>query len=84
MNTLEEWTSKVRADLEIPADAVNTAMVLDLARDVAHGVARPAAPLTAYLVGVAVGRGLPLREAAGRVQALAAAWPASERADMNP
>ncbi|HEX8008692.1 MAG TPA: DUF6457 domain-containing protein, partial [Trebonia sp.] len=55
MNTLEEWTSKVCADLEIPADAVNRTMVLDLARDVAHGVARPAAPLTAYLVGVAVG-----------------------------
>jgi hypothetical protein len=84
MNTLEEWTSKVCADLEIPADAVNRAVVLDLARDVAHGVARPAAPLTAYLVGVAVGRGLPLQEAAGRVQALAATWPASEGADMNP
>jgi len=33
-----------------------TKLVLDLARDVAHGVARPAAPLTAYLLGVAVGR----------------------------
>jgi hypothetical protein len=84
MNTLEEWTGKVRADLEIPAEAVNGAVVLDLARDVAHGVARPAAPLTAYLVGVAVGRGLPLQEAARRVQALAAAWPAAEGADMNP
>jgi hypothetical protein len=84
MNTLEEWTSKVCADLEIPADAVNTAIVLDLARDAAHGVARPAAPLTAYLVGVAVGRGLPLQEAAGRVQALAATWPASEAADKKP
>jgi hypothetical protein len=84
MNTLEEWTSKVCADLEIPVDAVNTAVVLDLARDVAHGVARPAAPLTAYLVGVAVGRGLPLQEAAGRVQALAATWPVAEGSEMNP
>jgi hypothetical protein len=74
MNTLEQWMGTVCADLEIPADAV----------DVAHGVARPAAPLTAYLAGVAVGRGLPLQEAAGRVQALAATWPASEAADMNP
>ena len=32
-------------------------MLLDLARDAAHGVERPAAPLTTFLVGVAVGRG---------------------------
>jgi hypothetical protein len=37
-------------------------------------VARPAAPLTAYLVGVAVGRGLALPDAAGRISALAAGW----------
>jgi len=48
--------------------------VLDLTRDVAHGVARPAAPLTAYLVGMAVGRGLALPDAARRIAALAASW----------
>ena len=53
--------------------------VLDLTRDVAHGVARPAAPLTAYLVGVAVGRGLTLPDAAGRVSALAAGWEADQQ-----
>jgi hypothetical protein len=31
-------------------------LVLDLARDVAHGVARPAAPLTTFLLGLAAGR----------------------------
>jgi hypothetical protein len=35
-------------------DAVT--VVLDLARDAAHGVARPAAPLAAFAVGLAVGR----------------------------
>lgn len=49
-------------------------MVLDLARDVAHGVARPAAPLTAYLLGVAVGQGRPLAETATRVTEMAAQW----------
>ena len=29
--------------------------VLELARDVAHGIARPAAPLTTFLLGIAVG-----------------------------
>jgi hypothetical protein len=48
-----------------------------MARDVAHAVDRVAAPLTAYLLGVAVGRGLTLPEAADRVRALAARWPES-------
>ena len=30
--------------------------MLDLARDAAHGVARPAAPLTTFLVGLAAGQ----------------------------
>ena len=49
-------------------------VVLDLARDVAHGVARPAAPLTAYLLGVAVGQGRPLAGSAARISQLAAQW----------
>ena len=45
-----------------------------MARDVAHGVARPAAPLTAYLLGVAVGQGRPLAGSAARISQLAAQW----------
>jgi len=41
---------------DVVDNAAATRLVLDLARDVAHGVARPAAPLTAYLLGVAAGR----------------------------
>jgi hypothetical protein len=51
--------------------------VLDLARDVAHNVARPGAPLTAYLLGVAVGRGANPAEAAAKLTELAAGWPES-------
>jgi len=57
MATLDEWTAQVAAALDLPADAVDRDLVLDLARDAAHSVARPAAPLTAYLAGIAVGRG---------------------------
>jgi hypothetical protein len=56
MTPLDEWAAAVQAALDLP-DPVDVTLVLDLARDVAHGVDRPAAPLTAYLVGVAVGRG---------------------------
>jgi hypothetical protein len=59
MSTLDDWTAAVCRELDI-ADIVDAGsmvpVVLDLARDVAHGVARPAAPLTAYLVGLAVAR----------------------------
>jgi hypothetical protein len=77
MSTLEEWTAAVRAGLGLdqgPLGSADSKTVLDLARDVAHAVDRPAAPLTAYLLGVAVGRGQALPDASARVRALAAAW----------
>jgi hypothetical protein len=82
MSTMEEWTAAVCADLGLDPSSADLMAVLDLTRDVAHGVARPAAPLTAYLVGVAVGRGLALPDAAKRISALAAGWgsPAQEGA----
>jgi Domain of unknown function (DUF6457) len=80
MNTLEEWTAAVNAGLGLdpgPLGTAETKAVLDVTGDVAHAVARPAAPLTAYLLGLAVGRGLTLPDAADRIRALAAGWPAS-------
>lgn len=80
MNTLESWTEAASAELGIDPAVMDTRMVLDVARDTAHQVARPAAPLTAYLMGVAVGAGLPPDEAAGRIRELAARWPAADAA----
>lgn len=80
MSTMEQWTAAVGARLGLdpgPLSTAETKAVLDLARDVAHAVDRPAAPLTAYLLGVAVGHGLTLPEAADRIRALAAHWPES-------
>jgi hypothetical protein len=79
MNTLEEWTAAVCAELGLDPASMDTRTVLDLARDTARGVARPAAPLTAYLAGVAVGRGLALPDAAARISALAVGWPGGNR-----
>ena len=74
MSTMDQWTAAVCADLGLDPSDADLRAVLDLTRDVAHGVARPAAPLTAYLVGMAVGRGLALPDAAARISALAAGW----------
>ena len=84
MVTLEEWMTVVRAELALDGDGVADLrvvqqVILDLARDAAHGVARPAAPLTAYLVGVAVGQGAPLSETAARIAELALARQAEQQ-----
>ena len=78
MNTLEEWTAAACHALGLEPDVVSDrSAVLDVARDTAHGVARPAAPLTTFLLGVAVGRGQPLPDAAAKLTALAAEWEAA-------
>jgi len=62
--TLYDWAQQAAAALDIPedgrwvADKDTVQWVLDFARDVAQGVARPGAPIGAFLAGVAVGRDL--------------------------
>jgi hypothetical protein len=53
---LGAWTAELSAALGLDPAVVDTELLLDLARDAAHGVARPAAPLTTFLVGLAAGR----------------------------
>jgi len=55
MSDLEEYLGDLAAALGVSAEIDITAL-LDLARDAAHGVARPSAPLTTFLVGLAAGR----------------------------
>ncbi len=74
---MKDWIEAVRRELAIDSELDVTA-ILDVARDAAHQVQRPAAPLTTYLLGVAVGSGLPLTDAAARISRLAADWPASD------
>ncbi|MCZ9309390.1 DUF6457 domain-containing protein [Corynebacterium uberis] len=53
------WLTAAAQALELDPRVVTqlTGELLDLTRDVAHGPSRPAAPLTAFLVGLATGRG---------------------------
>ena len=73
MNPLDSWIAAVRRELDIDS-AIDRDLLLDATREVAHAVARPAAPLTAYLMGVAIGRGADADEVARRVNLLAKNW----------
>lgn len=73
---MKTWINAVCAELNLPAD-VNADVVLDVARMAAHNVERPAAPVTTFLLGVAVAGGMDVSEAAAKIQDLAATWHAS-------
>jgi hypothetical protein len=68
----------VRRALQLDTD-VDIDLLLAVARDAAHSIARPAAPVTTFLIGVAAGRagGSPddVRVAAATVADLIAAQP---------
>lgn len=49
---LHDWIDELCDALDIEAE-VDEGLVLDLARDAAHNVERPAAPITTYLLGFA-------------------------------
>jgi molybdopterin-guanine dinucleotide biosynthesis protein A len=70
MSKLDDWIAAVALELDLPG-LIDRDLLLDVARDVAHGVARPAAPITTYLLGLAVGAGANADEAAAKIRALA-------------
>ncbi|MFF9007128.1 NTP transferase domain-containing protein [Streptomyces goshikiensis] len=89
-NVLDEWMTAVKNELGIDV-AVDTKTLLDLARDAAHGVARPAAPLTTFLVGYAAARAAAsgadpaqaVAEASRKAADLALRWAAEAEADAD-
>ena len=58
---LDDWVRELLAAFELTDTQVDIDQVLSLAGVAAHGIVRPAAPLTTYLAGyaagLAVGRG---------------------------
>ncbi|GAB3200869.1 hypothetical protein GCM10027062_21500 [Nocardioides hungaricus] len=51
---LHDWIDELSDVLEVDTE-VDEGLVLDLARVAAHSVARPAAPITTFLLGYAAG-----------------------------
>ena len=77
---MDEWIRQFCDALDVPIADVDTDAVLDLARDAAHNVDRPAAPVTTYIVGYAAAQ----RGGGARLsvtpRSLAATLPGMERA----
>ena len=78
MTTMDRWIAAAAAELDLDPAEVDVPVVLDLARDVAHNVLRPGAPVSAYLLGLAVGRGADPTDAARRLADLAREWSPAE------
>jgi hypothetical protein len=81
--SLDEWTNLVCAEFGLDPEDATQKTVLNLARVVAHTVDRPAAPLTSYLLGLAVGSGQPLADAAAKLEQLARGWRAEAGRDSD-
>jgi hypothetical protein len=74
---LHDWIDELCDVLDIEVE-FDEALVLDLARDAAHNVVRPAAPISTFLLGYAAAQadGDPqkVEELAGRAMDLATRW----------
>ena len=74
---LHDWIDELSDVLDVDTE-VDEGLVLDLARVAAHNVARPAAPITAYLLGFAAGTQAAdpeeIETLAAKVQVLADGW----------
>ncbi len=82
--TLHDWIDELCDVLDIDAE-IDEALVLDLARDAAHNVVRPAAPITTYLLGFAAAQQganpLTVERLAAAATELAEKWGAADAAD---
>lgn len=76
MDTVDDFAAILSNELGLTV-AVDTTLLLDIARDVAHEVARPAAPVSTALVGAALARGLDSEEIKAGVARAIERWKAS-------
>lgn len=67
---LDRWAAEVAPALGLGDVDVPTGLLLDVTRDVAHSILRPAGPVTTYLIGLAVANGMGADDAAARIREL--------------
>ena len=75
---LDVWSGLLAERFGLERDAIPVGLVLALAADAAHGVTRPAAPLSTFIAGLVAGsRGLDaagLEAIVAEIRELAAGW----------
>lgn len=67
---LMPFAADLAARLGVPSATVPAELLLEVTREVAHAVTRPAGPITTYLIGLAVAGGMDPTDAADRARAL--------------
>jgi hypothetical protein len=72
---VEEWVGIVSEALGVTAPN-DYGPILDVAKYAAHQVERPSAPITAYLVGLAVAGGADAQRSAEIIKSLSDEWAA--------
>lgn len=75
---LDAWAAALRTRFGLAVEDLPVGLILDLARDVANGVARPAAPFSAFAAGLVAGRAggsrEDVRDAVAAISELARTW----------
>lgn len=79
---LEAWVAALSERLGVDVTGLDSQALLDVARDAAHSVMRPAAPLATFLVGYAAGAAgtgmAGIEDATDKASALALSWPQAD------
>jgi len=70
---MDKWIEAVTKELGLDA-TIDKDLILNIARDAAHAIERPAAPITTYLIGYAVARGADVQVAAAAIEKMAKQW----------
>ena len=78
-NVLDAWVAALSRELDVDPGDLDVQALLDVARDAAHNVMRPGAPLATFMVGYAAalkgGGAQNIAEASATVSAAALQWP---------
>ena len=73
---MNDWVAAVQKELGVDV-TFDTDAILDVAREAAHATERKAAPVTTYLMGVAVAHGANPADVAAKIEKLAKGWPST-------
>lgn len=77
-SAIDQWIAALAREFDLDLGEVDAHALLDVARDAAHSVVRPAAPLATFMVGYAAGRraarGDDIADECERASVLARGW----------